>query len=566
MSSRPVKPLARRSRAWPPVFAGICLLYLYFIPYFPALNNPNENSRVYQIRSVVELHKLSVNEQIARYGMVNDLGRRDGLYYAGKAPGTTFLGAPIYAALRAADSARGRPDVPTFRLIYALRLAGTLLPTLLFLALFRRFLGRIVDEPPVADALTIILALGTMMLPYALIYVNHSLTAAAAFGTVMAVEAAARARDRAQGPAGRLSLSASPLLWTALAGFLLASSAALDYALFPVASMLLIYAAFRLGRLGLGARALAALAAGALVPSALTAAYHTICWGGPFKLSTSFLANPQFAKDQSSGFLFGIVGMSRAAVWGILLSPEKGLFYLSPIFALGMAALAFAGARSRTRRLAVLAILVTAWMLVYACSLVNWDAGWTVGPRYTTVIVPFVIAGLALAWRELGPRARRAVLPLGVGLGMISILLMTPTSVLFPHLPPECRNPVYEIIWPLWRDGITPTSLGRLWFGLSGRADQAPFLLSLGAISLYLVWIASGGFLSPRGGTGARVLSALGAAAIVAAALPLYAIARTEPRQTLETGTAWLRGTVWEPPLSGREPSARARGRRGEAR
>jgi hypothetical protein len=555
-ASAPLVILGREVRAWPFLFAGIAFLYLYFIPYFPALNNPNENSRVYQIRAAVELHKLSVNEQIARYGMVNDLARRDGLYYAAKAPATTFIGVPIYAALHAVEGARGRAEVSSFRLTYVLRLVGTLLPTLAFVVAFRRFLRRFVREEPVLNALAVMLALGSMLLPYALIYVNHSLSAASAFGAVIAAEAAARTRGGgAAGSGASTGLTRAGRVYMALAGFLLALSAALDYALLPVALMLLVYA---VARVGLRPAPLAALSAGGLIPSIATAVYHTLCWGGPFQLSTKYLANPEFHGYVSKG-LFGVVGLSGKALSALLVSPAKGILYLAPIFALGLAAAITAAVKGRSRGLGALCLVITAWMILYASSLVNWDAGWTVGPRYMTALVPFVFTGLALSWEALGDRTRAFVLPLGAGLGIVSVLVMSTTSVLFPHLPPEYKNPVAEVIWPLWRDGITPHSLGRHLFGLEGRADQIPFLAVLTAVLLYLVYVASGGFLSPRPSTSRRVASSAAAVAIAALLLGLGTIPRTEPARVVEAGTAWLRRSIWEPPLAKTQAQPRTR-------
>jgi hypothetical protein len=187
-------------------------------------------------------------------------------------------------------------------------------------------------------------------------------------------------------------------------------------------------------------------------------------------------------------------------------------------------------------------------MLVYATSLTNWDGGWTVGPRYATVIVPFVIFGAGLGWEASRPSIRRVLLPLGAGLGIASVFFTTLTSVLFPHLPPEHVNPVFEIILPLWRDAFTPHSLGRWLFGLEGRAAQAPFLAVLGAIVVYLAWVASGRFLPSR----ASVARALGssAAALVVVAIVLYqgSLPRTKPQRVVDAGTAWIRKTIWEPP------------------
>lgn len=525
------------------ILAGIAFIYLYFVPYFPALNNPNENSRLYQVRAAVELHQLSINEQIARFGMVNDLGSRDGKYYPGKAPGTTFIGVPIYAGLHRYERARGHSDVSSFRLTYAVRLGGSLLPTLGFVALFRRFMRRFVESESIANVLAILLALGTMLITYALIYVNHSLTAVTAFGVVMATHAALRAKPT-EAPLSQGKGWA--WLWLAVAGFLLALTATLDYALLPVAVILLGYVPWRYGFTW---ESTVGTALGALVPSVATGMYHQVCWGSPFKLSVGFLANPQFATNHATG-LFGIVGPSARALNGTILSASKGLLYFAPVFAIGLVAVVVACFRSRSRKDAVLSAVVVYWMIGYAISLVNWDGGWTIGPRYMTVVVPFVVFSMGLAWVELGPAAQRLVLPLVGGLGIVSVLVMTMTSVLFPHFPPEYANPAYELIWPLWRDGLTPYSFGRRWLGLAGHTEQIPFLLVLGALVAYVVWVSSGAWIRPARRPVVAVGSAAAALFVVVGLLRLGTVVHTDPPVLVQVGTAWIRTAVWFPPRS----------------
>lgn len=539
MSRSSDAPESWKSRAiWWVTFLGIVVAYAYYVPYFSALNNPNENSRVYQIRAYVELGKLSVDEQVRRYGWVNDLAKREGKLYAGKAPGTTFLGVPIYAALRWFDQARGAPEPSWFRIVYVLRLFGVILPCLLFVYLFRDFVRRVVGER-VADMMAIVLALGTMMLPYGLLFVNHSLSAATSFGVVMAVERARRVRS------GRWR-GVLVWIWFAVAGFLLAATTALDYALFPVSVMLL---GFVFWRAGWSWGSVVGTCLGASIPSLLTAAYHQSCWGSPFAVSMSFLANPQFAAEASRG-MFGVVGPTAESVWGVLGSAKKGLIYFSPVFLPGLLAVVGAALFSRRSKEAALALAVVLWMLLYNVSLINWDAGWTVGPRYVTAIVPFVLFSLALLLAEMSARARGWVLAVVAGLGISSVAVVVSTSTMFPHLQPEYANPVFESIWPLWRDGLTPWSVGGWAAGLSGRWAQAPMVLVV--TGLVIGMLATVGMsahpLDRSRWRWARGVGAVSIAVLVACGtLWLQSVPRTEDTKRAENGSQWLRTRVWEP-------------------
>lgn len=550
-SERP-EPRATRV-AWLLMLAGIAFAYVYFVPFFGQLNNPNENSRVYQIRAYVELGKLSIDEQIRRYGWVNDLAKRDGKHYAGKAPGTTFIGVPIYAALRAYDDARGLSPPSWLRIVYALRLFGVILPCLLFVHLFRGFMRRVVHDGHVASLLALVLALGTMLFPYALIYVNHSLTAAAAFGTVIAVHAALRARRR-------ITVASRIKSWAgfAVSGLLLAACTSLDYGLFPVSVMLLLFVVWRAG---LSWPSVVGTCVGAAVPTLLTAAYHQACWGSPFAVSMSFLANPAFAAEAEQG-LFGIVGPTEKTVWGVLLSPDKGLIYFSPVLAPALLAVVASALTSRWSKEAVLSFAVVLWMLLYNTSLVNWTGGWTVGPRYVTVIVPFLVFALALWLRELKPPRRHVLLAVVGGLALPSIVVTTATSTMFPHLQPDYENPVFECIWPLWRDGITPHSLGRWLAGLEGHANQAPFVVVVGLLLGGVVWVVARAWRTGRM-PWLRSAAAVGVVVGVASgSLWVQSLPESENQRRVEHGMSWLKKRVWEPPIPGVTPPRRPGRRR----
>src|SRR5262245_20801435 len=75
----------------------IVLAYLVVFPYTPAINNPNENVRIYMTRALVEHHELAINKIEAEWGYVNDKAKNGPRVFSGKAPGASLLGVPVLA-------------------------------------------------------------------------------------------------------------------------------------------------------------------------------------------------------------------------------------------------------------------------------------------------------------------------------------------------------------------------------------------------------------------------------------------------------------------------------------
>src|SRR6185369_3707467 len=85
----------------------------------------------------------------------------------------------------------------------------------------------------------------------------------------------------------------------------------------------------------------ALFSAGAAPPAAALLAYDAICFGGPFELSSRHELATRY-RELASGGLAGI-GLPRLdALYGLLLSPSRGLFFFAPILlaaAVGIASL-----------------------------------------------------------------------------------------------------------------------------------------------------------------------------------------------------------------------------------
>jgi hypothetical protein len=152
------------------VFFG-CLFVVYFavFPYNQGLNNPNENSRVYTTIGLVEHHTWRIDDEVARFGPINDAAVIDGHRYAAKAPAVSILGIPVYWLFSKIAPRFISPSDAGAWLLAAtltLRIATIQLPCFLFLIWFLIYLERQHFDPALAMIATAALGVGTNDLAY----------------------------------------------------------------------------------------------------------------------------------------------------------------------------------------------------------------------------------------------------------------------------------------------------------------------------------------------------------------------------------------------------------------
>src|SRR5919198_1650403 len=151
------------------LFVLVAAIYLLAFPYHPRLRSPNELSRLWMTRSLVEYGTLHINQALRDYGYVGDLSVKDGRYYSSKAPLLSFAAAPIYAALRAWGGGH-RYAVGEIAQVFWSRLLLTVLPTLVMLFFLRRFL-RTYLSAPATEMVVGTYALGSLALNYSLLFI-----------------------------------------------------------------------------------------------------------------------------------------------------------------------------------------------------------------------------------------------------------------------------------------------------------------------------------------------------------------------------------------------------------
>ena len=459
MSAAEVEPARVGVRAWARRhgwLVAIAVAYLYIFPYFPRLGSANELPRVYLVKAMVHHGTFAIDDGVARWGTTLDVSSSGGHLYSNKAPGSSMLAIPIYAAVNAVF---GEPDLETS--VWLCRVTMGVIPTLLFLLLLHRFLARFAPDPDIRTLVVVAYALGSMAMTYSVLYFSHQLSAACV-GTswiVMIEVLDGTRRTRAAAVAGLL------------AGLALLVDYQGVFAAIPVA----VYAVYRLrGDLPQLARVAGLAIAGAAIPVAVLLAYHAACFGSPWR--TGYDASTSFAMYHQVGFL-GLDKPRWEAFRGSLFAFDNGLFTLSPWILL-----AISGANEMIRRprntgdraIALTCIGVTFVFVVFISSINFWRGGGAVGPRYITAMLPFVLPLVAAHLEVL--RARPQFLGAIAGSILVGVFIYALSSATFPYWPDSVKNPVRDITLHLLADDLVGPNVGDI-VGLHGVAGVVPYLV-----------------------------------------------------------------------------------------
>ena len=507
---------------------AVCVLasiaYLSTFPYYERLNNPNENARVWMTRAIVEHHVLNLDQVQKEWGWVNDKATASEHVYSSKAPGASFVGVPVLYVQTKLRHLFGWPSPSKKQTVFWLRLFGVQLPMSVFLFFFAAHVEKVTRSVAARDLLTAGLALGTIVFPYAVIFVGHSLAAACAFGAYMLLA------PPSEGEPPPRDESAS---WRQffLAGFWAGMGVLFEYQAVLVAGILGVYA---LGRYRLRAWP---LLLGAVPPAVALGAFHTALFGRPWRLPFGYIENAYFARTAHAAGFHGL-SIPKFSAWGrFLFSADYGLFAFSPVLALGAACAIYLLVRG-PRRDGALIVTVCMAMFLFLSGMSNWRAGWCVGPRYIVTVAPFLMLALAEVWRLTGGPPLLATLI--AGLLIPSVTLNATSAIVYPHYPEQFNNPVFDLAFPLLADGYVPYSLGRL-LHLPGRWSLLPVALAvLGALSFGVATVGAG---RTARWLGHLTLSLLVAAVIL---LPLARYGR-KPSAGEAQATALVRAD-WEPP------------------
>ncbi|HEY1553316.1 MAG TPA: hypothetical protein VGF94_00710 [Kofleriaceae bacterium] len=447
---------------------AIAVAYLYVFPYFPRIQSANELPRVYLVRAIVDDQTFAIDRGVHDFGATADVSPSHGHQYSNKAPGSSFVAVPFYALWK---WTLGEPSLA--QSMWICRFAAGIVPAIAFLALLASFLARMNLDPDARRLALVAYALGSMAMTYALLYYSHQLSAVCVGAAwILATDVVEERRG-----------------WVAMlaAGALAGAAPLVDYqaafACVPVAIFVLARALR--WPLGVAARRLAPAIAGAAVPIAILLAYHAACFGSPWR--TGYDASQTFAGFHQHGFL-GLTRPHADALWGSLAAPDNGLVTLAPWLLLAIPG-GIALWRRGQRGLVATAGSVAVVMVLFVSSINFWRGGWGVGPRYITVMLPFLVPLAAAGFGVL--RARPLALGAACGTVVVGVVVYAGSAATFPYWPDSLRVPLYEVTVRLLGDGAVAPNVANT-CGLYGLLSIAPYVAAVAGLVGWAIARAAG--------------------------------------------------------------------------
>jgi hypothetical protein len=440
-------------------FAGgillFCVLLFNNAYFFPAIEYDNARSRFYLLSAIVDFKQFNI-DFYAKYTIDKSLYR--GTYYSNKAIGSPFMAVPVYGIAR-----QVLPKKYDYPLSWPSRYIVTLLTTSLFSAVCGVLLWLLAmawGRAPFTSLLMVLaFSFGTIIWVNSSMFSGHVMAAALLFSGFYVLWhckkriAESRPDRNIKVPSAGLSL---------FAGILVGFAGLCDYTAIFMCPIIAIYVFII--NIRNSNRAFFFLGAG--LCASLLLYYNWICFASPFSTSYHHNALEAFSQGSKHGFI-GIGLPAPYVVFKLLFSPSRGLFFIMPVLVFSVF-----GFREFYKETA---LRVEFWIflsLIFCNLFVNagfygWHGGWTLGPRYLVVMLPFI--ALPLAFAPL--RNKYFYMLLG-----LSIFQIFPGVAFFPYAPSEINNPQFELVLPLIKSGYYAFNLG--------------LLLGLNKVTSISVWFA----------------------------------------------------------------------------
>jgi hypothetical protein len=470
------------------------LLLISFIYTFPRWADPNQNSRLDMVFAVVEDGTFKIDrfvENTVDYARIGDH------YYSDKAPGTAFLGIPIYAGLkvildtpllegvmdRLADNEAFRATLReggTGILVEKLRFAiAQVVLTILLAALPTAITGillfRVLGALSFNQWSRLIVVIGYGLLspafPYAGALYGHQLSAALLFASFYIL-------FTRRGGLNRTALF--------VIGGLLGYSVVTEYPTVLIVGVIIVYLLYLLSIERRLPSAGWVFLSGGLVALPWMA-YNTFIFGGP--LSLGYSHSELWIGQHSTGFM-SLTLPHWEAIWGITFGVFRGLFVLSPWLLAFFPGIFLWQRSGRYRAEFWVAVSSIALMFLFNASSIMWWGGFAVGPRYILPMLPFMVLPVVFVLDRWQHKIWfRFLAALSMFWSFVVIWGLSLAGQAFPT--DSIRNPFLEYALPNWLEGNVARNIGTV-LGLPGAWSLVPLLV------LLLIFIVAGWFAVRR--------------------------------------------------------------------
>ncbi len=196
--------------------------------------------------------------------------------------------------------------------------------------------------------------------------------------------------------------------------------------------------------LGRSRREAALFLAGTLPIIALLGGYQWICFGSPL------LTSVEASTFTERGLLLGVFRAPRlSALFGISISPDRGLFFGSPFLLFGLFGIREMARRRESRRVLLTSAAIAVVFFIVIASFNGWDGGWAFGPRYLLPVLPLFGIPLFYAARNWS----RRVMGLFIAAAAVSVLVNFVATATDPMPAQSLRNPVGSYLIPAFFTG-----------------------------------------------------------------------------------------------------------------
>lgn len=461
----------RRPLALPLVLA---FFYLYIANQYPDWKDTNPCSRVYQTFALVDEGEFAIDNCLARYGNTQDKAQFEGHFYSDKPPGVAFWLSPWARLLRLVI-----PIDDFDSMYYGLRVLGLSLPAALFwYATWPRWTAWS-GSATGGTWMVLLGGLGTGWFAYSCALYSHVPAGMLLFLAFLALR-----QCHAENDVKRQRLLAF------LAGLLAGAALICDFVVafaVPVLGAWALLGGMRRPNFG----ATLPWLLGLVPPLAAWMLYNTACFGGPLQVGFLSHSDQNFAGVYRGGW-FGMQPPDPAAVTGLLFSPARGLFFVSPALLVGPWGL-WRAARGRATLPsnasagvspgeAAVCLSIAVAILAFATTTVDWRAGWAYGPRYLMPAVPFLLVGVAAAMGHCATGTRvPAFVAAGsvMGLGWSTLAMLTT-----PLMVQEFRHPLLWFAGKTLSEGHVARTLASPWLDVW---SALPVVLAAGAVAAWLM-------------------------------------------------------------------------------